>query len=246
MSADSPALVKIGDLNPPTLIAYQLWRPFLRARLMDESSRSTPLSPEATQEAWVAFCARFELHPENPTPVPKEYSGLSVDGLRACASLEKRVQLWKESQFAPHVGDLFLKRRADLDRVLYRIIRVNSESLIRELFFRLKNNEATFEELAAKFSTGSEAQSGGQIGPVPFGSMNRELYEALHPAQPGELLGPIKIAQVHVILKLERKLPAKLDAQLHARLLEDLCNTWVEERLNALEQQRETLKTNPL
>lgn len=243
MSAASPALVKIGDLNPPTLIAYQLWRPYLRARLIDESSRSTRLSPEATQEAWVDFCARLELNPENPTPVPKEYSGLSEDGLRACASLEKRIQLWKESQFAPHVGDLFLKRRADLDSVLYRIIRVNSEPLIRELFFRLKNNEATFEELAAKFSTGREAQSGGQIGPVPFGSMNRELYEVLHSAQPGELLGPFKIAQVHLILKLERKFPAKLDAQLHARLVEDLCNTWIEERLIAMEQQREVLKT---
>ena len=76
--------------------------------------------------------------------------------------------------------------------------------------------------------------------------MNRDLYEVLHPAQPGELLGPIKIAQVHLILKLERKFPARLDAQLQARLLEELCNTWIEEQLNALEQQRENLKKKNL
>ncbi len=237
MSADSPALFKIGDLNPPTLIAYQLWRPFLRARLMDESSRSIKLTPEAQQEAWVTFCARFEINPETPVSFPNEYAGLSEDGLRACASLEKRIQLWKETQFGPNVGDLFLKRRAELERVVYRLIRVNSESLVRELFFRLKNNEASFEELATEFSTGSESQSGGQVGPVAFGALNRELYEILHPAQPGELLGPIKIGQIHLILKLELRLPSKLDAPLSARLLEDLCNTWIEQRLNAMELQ---------
>lgn len=216
----------------------------MRARLLDESSRSIQLSPEAQQQAWAAFCGRLGLNPENPGPFPKEYSALSEDGLRACANLEMRIQLWKEGQFAPHAGDLFLKRRADLDRVVYRIIRVNSETLVRELFFRIKNKEATFEELAAQFSTGSEAQSGGQIGPVAFGAMNRELFEVLHPAQPGEILGPLKIAQVHLILKLERRLPAKLDAQLQARLVEELCSNWIEERLNAVEQQRENLKKN--
>jgi parvulin-like peptidyl-prolyl isomerase len=242
MSAGSPTLVKIGDLNAPTLIAYQLWRPFLRARFLDESSRALELSEEMQQEAWGAFCSRFGLDPLNPGRFPPEYAGLSEEGVRACAYLEKRVQLWKERQFGPGVGDLFLKKRAQLDRVVYRMICVTNEALALELYFRIKNGEATFEALAAQFSTGSEAQSGGQIGPVPFGSVNRDLYEILHPATPGELLPPKKIAQFHLLLKLEKKLPAQLDAPLHSRLLEELCDAWVEERLRAIEQHRESLK----
>jgi parvulin-like peptidyl-prolyl isomerase len=242
MSAGSPILVKIGDLNAPTLIAYQLWRPFLRARFLDESSRALELTAEMQQEAWDAFCSRFGLDPQNPGRFPPEYGGLSEEGVRACAYLEKRVQLWKERQFGPGVGDLFLKKRTQLDRVIYRMICVTNEALALELYFRIKNGEATFEALAAQFSTGSEAQSGGEIGPVPFGSMNRDLYEILYPATPGELMPPKKIAQFHLILRLEKKLPVQLDAALHSRLLEELCDAWVEERLRAIEQHRESLR----
>lgn len=242
MSEGSPTLVKIGDLNAPTLIAYQLWRPFLRARFLDESSRALELSAEMQQEAWGAFCARFGLAPQNPGRFPPEYAGLSEEGVRACAYLEKRVQLWKEREFGPRVGDLFLKKRPQLDHVVYRMICVTNEALALELYFRIKNGEATFEALATQFSTGSEARNGGQIGPVPLGSLNRELYEILHPATPGDLLPPKKIAQVHLLLQLEKKLPAQLDAVLHARLLEELCDDWVEERLRAIEQHRESLK----
>jgi parvulin-like peptidyl-prolyl isomerase len=245
MSAGSPPLVKIGDLNAPTLIAYQLWRPFLRARFLDESSRNLELSEEMQQEAWAAFCARFGIDPRNPGAFPPEYAGLSEAGLRACASLEKRVQLWKERQFGPGVGDLFLKKRPQLDRVVYRMICVTNEALALELYFRLKNGEATFEALATEFSMGSEAQSGGQIGPVPFGSINSELYEILYPATPGELLPPKKVAQFHLLLQLEKKMPVQLDAALHARLLEELCDAWVDARLRAIEKHRESQKPNP-
>ena len=242
MLAGSPPLVKIGELNAPTLIAYQLWRPFLRARFLDESSRALELSQEMQQEAWSAFCSRFGLDPQNPGRFPPEYAGLSEDGVRACAFLEKRVQLWKERQFGPGVSDLFLKKRPYLDRVVYRLICVTNEALALELYFRIKNGEATFEALATEFSTGSEAQRGGEIGPVPFGSMNRDLYEILHPATPGELLPPKKVAQFYLLLKVEKKLPAQLDEGLHARLLEELCDAWVEERLRAIEQHRENFK----
>jgi hypothetical protein len=114
MSAGSPTLVKIGDLNAPTLIAYQLWRPFLRARFLDESSRALALTDEMQREAWGVFCSRFRLDPQNPGKFPPEYSGLTEEGVRACAYLEKRVQLWKERQFGPGVGDLFLKKRTHL------------------------------------------------------------------------------------------------------------------------------------
>lgn len=245
MPEGSPTLVKIGDLNAPTLIAYQLWRPFLRARFLDESSRALALSEEMQQEAWSAFCSRFGLDPQNPGRFPPEYAGLSEEGVRACAYLERRVQLWKERQFGPGVGDLFLKRRPQLDRVVYRMICVTNEALALELYFRIKNGEATFEALAAQFSTGSEAQSGGQIGPVPFGSLNRELHEILRPAAPGELLPPRKLARFHLLLQLEKMIPAQLDAELHVRLLEELCDAWVDERLRAVEQHRESLKKPP-
>jgi parvulin-like peptidyl-prolyl isomerase len=140
------------------------------------------------------------------------------------------------------VGDVFLKHRAMLDRVVYRLICVTDEALARELYFRIKNGEAAFEEVASQFSTGTEAQHGGRIGPVPFGSVHPDLYEILHSAALGELLTPRKIAQFHLILRLEQKIPAQLDAALHSRLLEELCDAWVNERLHAGGPQRENAK----
>ena len=48
------------------------------------------------------------------------------------------------------------------------LLRVKNEPLARELHLRIKEGEASFEEIAGEFSEGPERQQGGRLGPVPL------------------------------------------------------------------------------
>ena len=49
---------------------------------------------------------------------------------------------------------------------------------MQEVFFRLKDNEETWESLARQFQPGSESAN-GRIGPVPVKSIEPSLLKAL-------------------------------------------------------------------
>ena len=67
------------------------------------------------------------------------------------------------------------------------MIRDKSRAKAAELHLRLKEEEATFPELASTFSEGVENVLHGLIGPVEFGNVNPLISERLRNSSPGEL-----------------------------------------------------------
>ena len=91
------------------------------------------------------------------------------------------------SHFGPRVEPLFLERKANLDRVMYSMLRVRERAKAVELHLRLEEEEATFADLASNFSEGSERQINGLIGPMELGRINPVLGERLRISTPGQL-----------------------------------------------------------
>mgnify|MGYP001791058272 FL=1 len=91
--------------------------------------------------------------------------------------------------------------------------------------------EQSFADLAKEYSQGPEAQTGGLVGPVEFGSLHPAMVEKLSTSQPGQLLAPIYISGWFVILRLEKLVPAQLDEAMKARLINQLFQKWLNEQL---------------
>jgi hypothetical protein len=60
----------------------------------------------------------------------------------------------------------------------------------------------------------------------------------LHRSQPGQLLPPRQIEDHWVIVRLEKYLPARLDKAMGERLLNELCDRWLEKQLATIDSSK--------
>ena len=213
--------------------AHRLGVPLLRARLMEEASRGHTPAPETVAEAWAAFCQKNQVNPDTGAPVPKEFMGCPPEGLKEGLERELRIQLWKEATFGPAAQDRFAERKPGLDRVVYSLLRVKEGGVARELYFRLREKEATFAELAPRYASGNEIYTGGIVGPVPFGAMHPGLAQALRGAVVGELLKPFSVAEWFLVARVDHHLPAEFDENIRALMIEELLHIWLDAQTHA-------------
>ena len=215
-----------------SLGSWRMWRQLVRNRALEEASVGVELDEQELETAWQEFCQRHSLQSGTNAPVPPELSGTTPDMLRDVAERDLRISRWKERVFGTQAEEHFKRRKADLDRVVYSLLRLDNSGLARELWFRLNEDEASFAELAAHYSAGDEMYTGGLVGPVTLGSIHPSLAHALRSAHPGNLLPPFQVADWHVVARLEHNLPAELDSTTRRRMIDELAAHWLEQHSN--------------
>ena len=76
------------------------------------------------------------------------------------------MEKWCFENFKNELESYFLKRKDNLDTILYSLIRVRDMDLANELYLKIKDDNEDFQEIARQFSEGFEKNTGGLIGPV--------------------------------------------------------------------------------
>ena len=142
---------------------------------------------------------------------------------------------------SPQAEAHFLRRKNQLDRVVYSLLRVKDRFLAQELYLRIEANEASFADLAAKYAEGPEKQTNGIVGPVPLTQAHPALAERLRTSAPGLLMPPIQISEWWLVTRLESYSPACFDDATSQRMAEELFNQWVREETG---RKMQALQTN--
>jgi parvulin-like peptidyl-prolyl isomerase len=209
---------------------YRLWKALLRARLLDEASSGFTPEPEDVESAWQDFCKKFKVDQVTSLPVPPDYIGCPAERLKSAIERECRISLWKKKLFEPQAAERFEARKPALDRVVYSLLRVKDAGLARELWFRIKEGEATFADLAPNYASGNEVYTAGIVGPVAFGAMHPALAGVLKPAPVGEVLRPFAVAEWYLVARVDHHLPVEFDDAMKAQMVDELVHIWLEER----------------
>lgn len=144
------------------------------------------------------------------------------------------LQKFKQATWRRKLKPYFLKRKGQLDRAIYSLIRTKNRDLAHELYFRLQAGEQTFAELAKQYSQGTEAPSAGIVGSVELGSLHHQLARLLTISQPGQLWSPIPLGEWLVVVRLEKLIPARLDEAMQQRMIQEHFEAWVQEQLQQL------------
>jgi parvulin-like peptidyl-prolyl isomerase len=136
----------------------------------------------------------------------------------------------EKNLFEQQAEEHFERRKPALDRIVYSLLRVKEAGLARELWFRIKEGEATFADLAPTYASGNEIYTAGIVGPVAFGAMHPALAGVLKPARAGELLKPFAVAEWFLVARVDHHLPVEFDETMKSQMIEELCHQWLEER----------------
>ncbi|MEN9766107.1 MAG: hypothetical protein RLZZ32_67 [Cyanobacteriota bacterium] len=222
-------------INSSDLARWGLLEQVARERVIDGLLRDRPLpGPERLMLMREELEQRLGLLDPERRQQWLQRQGLSEDDLNRMAARSWQWLMWCRERWGSELQTIFLRRKAEFDRVSYSLLRLRDAELAAELYQQIKEGEALFSDLASRFSEGPEKRSGGLLGPVPLSQPHPALAKLLQVSQPGQLWPPKVLDGWWVVVRLEKLMPATLDPALQERLL-------LEEGERALQRQLQQL-----
>ncbi|MEO0835592.1 MAG: peptidylprolyl isomerase [Cyanobacteria bacterium J06642_3] len=215
----------------PLLTQYQILPKLAQEILTDKAIADIKCSDEENASIFDQFCQQNQLTSEEQVQDWLSKQGMSREQLQSLITKKLRIDKYKQEKWSDQVDAHFIKRKSQLDRVVYSLIRVEKPEVAQELYFRIKDDENTFSALAMEYSQGTEAQTGGLIGPVEINAPHPKIAQILATCQPGQLVPPTRVGEWIVIVRLENYLSAKLDAPMRQRMLDELFSRWLQEAI---------------
>jgi parvulin-like peptidyl-prolyl isomerase len=215
----------------PLLKKYQILPGLLRELAIDRGIVEVECTSEEQIAALKLFYDRYQLTTEERLTEWLNAHGLDRQHLTDIAVRNFKIDKFKQTNWSGKLESYFLKRKGQLDRAIYSLIRTNDLGIAQEVYFRLMDGEQTFEEIARKYSLGAEAQTGGLVGPVELSVPHPTIAQILSTQPIGQICRPIQLEQWYVIIRPEQIIPAKLDDPMRQRLIDELFQTWVQEQM---------------
>lgn len=205
-----------------------------QAWVLDEVARSVELPAAEEAELLASYLVSEGAEDEAGRQEFQRRKGLDDVDLTYFATKARRLELFRERCFADEVELRFLERKLDLDQVTYSLLRLDDQELAEELHQQILEGEADFPELARRYSSGPERFSHGQVGPLPLSAGHEEVVRRLRVGEPGQVWPPFHLVNIWVVLRFEQLFPAQLDQPMRARLLEEIFEIWLGERVRLL------------
>jgi parvulin-like peptidyl-prolyl isomerase len=216
------------------LASYQMLSQFQRESFIDQAIASIQCTETEIAKACQQFYQQNQLPDEAIRQAWLNQQQMSLELLEAqVISRLLKIEKFKHQRWNHLLESYFLKRKSDLDRVIYSLIQVQDAGIAEELYYRIQEHEQSFAELARDYSQGPEAQVNGAIGPVEMGQTHPALAHLLRISQPGQLWFPYPIGGWVLIVRLEQLIPAQLNAAMRQRLLNELFETWIQEQMQS-------------
>lgn len=215
----------------PRLARYQMLPQLIKESIIDEAIESIECTPEEIASACAIFERQNQLHTEEQKQAWADSHGMTSEDIIEVATRKLKIEKFKQQQWGNSTERYFIKRKAQLDKVSFSIIRTSDKNLAQEIYFRIQDKEQTFAELAQQYSEGAEAPLGGMVAPVELGSLPPAFAQLLQNRQPGDLLPPVPINGATVIIQVNSVMSAKLDPLTYQRLLNEQFQAWLQQQV---------------
>ncbi len=215
----------------PLLSQYQILPRLAQEIIIDRAIANVECTEEEKTQAYNQFCQQHQLSSEEQVKAWMRMQGMNQQQFEQLVTKRLRLEKYKEDRWGDRVDGYFIKRKSQLDRVVYSLIRIDKAEVAQELYFRIQEGESSFRELAMEYSQGTEAQTGGLIGPVEINAPHPKIAQILSTSKPGQLIPPTRVGEWIVIIRLENFLSAKLDPTMRQRMLDEMFREWLNQEI---------------
>ncbi len=217
------------------LVQYNLLKTLVGQVLLDEVLKEITLSKQELFQA---------LNDSADMPIPEDFESflnqwcqhhdITIDYFNTVLLRDLRLDKFKQLYFAHRIESEFLQTKSALDQVEYSLIQVNEQSLAQELYFLLRDDKASFTQIARQYSLGSERQAGGWMGPVPLSTLPVEIATLFSSRQIGAIYGPIPVVDRFWIVRLDQLTLSRLTEITRTHLINRLFDRWLDAQVRSL------------
>jgi parvulin-like peptidyl-prolyl isomerase len=232
-----PELLQVGNfqISPaelvPLLKRYQMLPELLRELAIDRAITEIECSNDEQISALKQFYDSYQLTDEDRLGAWISSQGLDRQHLSEIAIRNFKIDKFKHQTWGNKVESYFLKRKSQLDRAIYSLIRTTDIGIAQEIYFRSIEGEQTFAEIARQYSQGAESKTGGLIGPVELSTPHPAIAQLITTQPIGQVCRPVQLDQWYVIIRPEQIIPAQLDDPMRQRLIDELFQTWLQSQM---------------
>ena len=212
----------------------QLLSPLIKREFIKDTLKSTLLSETELENIKAHFNRENNLESEEKYNQWLVKNNLTEKEFLNQLTFPTRVNKYCVLNFKDRAHTHFLDRKNNLDQVTYSLIRVKDVFEARELYYRIKDGESDFGEIAKNFSKGPEQDSRGVVGPIPLTSGHEKVVSLLKSLSPGEMKEPINVGSWWLIIRLESLQEAILDREMQLNLSRELFHEWVDEEVEGI------------
>lgn len=219
---------------------YRLLPQLLRELVIDEAIAPFTCTFEETAEVCKQFYAQHKIANDRDRDAWLQQNQLTAADLDHLLTRNLRLEKYQQATWGNKLESYFLRRKQQLDQVVYSLLRVQDAQLGQELYFRIHDGEQTFAEVVAEFSQGAEVKTNGLIGPATLSTPHPAIAQRLVKMQPGDLSPPFQVEQWVVMVRLEKLIVAEFDEAMRQRLLTELFEQWIQEQMNSVNERAAT------
>lgn len=203
---------------------------------IDDCLESMPPPPAKQLKAMLdQWCQQQRIDSPQKLRRWQQQEGLSSEQWQQFVARRGCWLLWCQQNLKDKLNSQYLERKSQLDEVSYSLLRVKDRHLANELHLRIKEGEASFEDIAAEYSEGRERQQKGRVGPVPLSQPHQMLAKMLQVSTPGQLWPPKQLENWWIVVRLEELHCTELTDSLKQRLFLELGDQHLEAQLSAAE-----------
>jgi parvulin-like peptidyl-prolyl isomerase len=203
----------------------------LRELAIDRAITEIECSNDEQISALKQFYDSYQLTDEDRLGAWISSQGLDRQHLSEIAIRNFKIDKFKHQTWGNKVESYFLKRKSQLDRAIYSLIRTTDIGIAQEIYFRSIEGEQTFAEIARQYSQGAESKTGGLIGPVELSTPHPAIAQLITTQPIGQVCRPVQLDQWYVIIRPEQIIPAQLDDPMRQRLIDELFQTWLQSQM---------------
>lgn len=145
-----------------------------------------------------------------------------------CLTRPERLIRFREERWGPRANSLYLKNKDQYDKITYQRLSSQNQDAMQEVYFRLKDKEDTWENMARQFPGGTP-ESTAVIGPISVANVEKELVDKLREGGQNKVLKPIQIGESFIVSELILFEASKFDDNLRKAILNSELEAWLNE-----------------
>ena len=186
------------------------------------------LVEEALHKGWFFLSDESEDSNQCPPEWP-------FDLYQSWKQQDQALLVWAEKHWGHALESMYLGRKAQLDRITFRLMRVSNGGLAMELYHRIKANEASFEQLSWEYGEGAERLKAGLMKSQRLDKISPVLAPLLANLQAYELQPPRVVGKQYFLFQLLERQPLVFDQAARKQLLMEQLSCWEVPLLERLE-----------
>tara|TARA_Y100001933_G_C18967623_1_gene550972 strand:- start:1032 stop:1760 length:729 start_codon:yes stop_codon:yes gene_type:complete len=137
-----------------------------------------------------------------------------------------KIIRYREERWGQRANSLYLKYKDDYDLVTFNILQSTNEHVMQEVYFRIKDNEETWETMAKQFYP-NKLNASAKRGPVPISKIDLSITEEMKKAGIGRITKPFNVKDQVVIAELEKLEAKRFDENLRKTIINREFENWL-------------------